>query len=183
MRKILIVIDFQNDFVTGVLGTPEARAIVDNVKNKVKEYRENEYEVYFTLDTHADYYLNTPEGLKLPVKHCIKGTDGHKLVDCVDSDHMFIFGYEYEKHSFGCKELVENMIRTHNEDEEIDQIELIGVCTDICLISNALMIKNAFWDKFTKIIVDASCCAGSTPEKHKAALEVMKSCHIDVINE
>lgn len=183
MKKVLVVVDFQNDFVTGPLGTLEAQAIIENVRKKVKEYRDEDFDVFFTMDTHAEYYLNTPEGLRLPVKHCIYGTKGHEKVDGIDPIRAYTFGYDYLKHSFGCDELVKDLLNDHNNEYEIDQIELIGVCTDICVITNALMIKNAFWDKFTKIVVDASCCAGTTPEKHRAALEVMRSCQIEVINE
>ena len=166
--KTLIVIDLQNDFVSGSLGSGEARAIIPRVKEKIKEYEERGDEVVFTKDTHYQDYLNTLEGKMLPVEHCIFGTDGWKIVNGLEIPNCRYV----EKNSFGYP-------NWHLCN--CDEIELIGVCTDICVVSNALIIRALYPDM--KITVDASCCAGSTPKRHKAALEVMKSCQINVIGE
>lgn len=171
MKKTLIVIDMQNDFVYGPLGTDEARAIVPNVKKKIEEYRERWDDIVFTMDIHYEDYLETHEGRYLPVEHCIEGT-GMALV--IPSDRYA--EAEFTKSTFGY-----NGWAHHRFVTESDMIELIGVCTDICVVSNALMLRSLCPE--ADITVDASCCAGTTPEKHKAALEVMKSCHIDIINE
>ena len=176
MRKVLIVVDMQRDFVDGSLGSPEAQAIVPNVVNKIKEYPCED--VYFTLDTHANGYLDTLEGKYLPVKHCIRATEGWQLIpeikiyDTIARNHV-------EKHTFG-NEMWYEKFGYQNGGKEIE-FELCGLCTDICVVSNALALRMFYPD--AKITVDASCCAGVTPEKHKAALEVMKSCQIEVINE
>lgn len=185
MNKCLVVVDMQNDFIDGVLGSPEAQAIVDNVCNKIKEYDNNEWDICFTRDTHTESYLNTPEGLKLPVKHCVFGTEGWELNEKVQNALKLKWNYslyDYNKNTFGSNRLVKDILEWH-ESKPYDEVELIGLCTDICVISNAMLLKNAFYDKFVEITVDASCCAGVTPEKHKAALEVMKSLQINVINE
>lgn len=171
MKKVLIVIDMQNDFIDGSLGTPEAQAIVPKVKDKIHQYQMNKDMIVFTLDTHYDNYLDTPEGKKLPIKHCIKNTNGWKISPDIDISDCLHF----EKDTFGYL----NWYLT--EVSLADEIELVGLCTDICVISNALILKNYFPD--IKIIVDADCCAGTTPEKHKAALETMKSCQVEVIHE
>ena len=168
--KTLIVIDMQNDFVTGPLGTPEARTIVPNVRKKIKEYRSAGAPVIFTRDTHYANYLDTNEGKHLPVEHCLYGTDGwHIVAGLADCDDLFIdkttFGY------YGWGLSVFSMI-PH------DGIEIVGVCTDICVISNALILKSVFPD--IDISVDATCCAGVTPESHEAALKVMEMCQINV---
>lgn len=192
MKKILVVVDMQNDFITGPLGTPEAVAIVDKVVEKI---RGGEWDcVCATSDMHFDDYLNTQEGFKLPVKHCICGTNGFKI-----NDRILLAAKDIPekcdvvpltKSSFGCVELVDWVGGVHNIDEEpgielIPQSEveltLVGVCTDICVISNALLLKAHYPEM--KIVVDAACCAGSSPEKHRMALEVMKSCQVDVVNE
>lgn len=176
--KTLIVVDMQNDFITGPLGTPEAQAIVPNVEKKIKEYRKAGNKIIFTRDTHRKNYLETAEGKKLPVEHCIKGTDGWQIgVSAVLDEYKFV-----DKNTFGYinwTEVFSNYIYGKCLIE--DGIELIGVCTDICVISNALILKATYPE--ANITVNASCCAGSTPEKHKAALEVMKSCQINVIGE
>ena len=185
MNKVLVVVDVQNDFVDGSLGTPEAQAIVPNVVKKIEEYINNDWDIYCTRDTHSESYLNTPEGLKLPVKHCIYKTHGWELnkyiVDALNNPFNYV--PVYNKRTFGCEELTTELLRYDEYDETIDEIELVGVASDICVISNALLLKNKFYNKFTTISVDASCCAGTTPERHKAALEVMKSCQIEVRNE
>jgi len=178
--KTLIVIDMQNDFVTGPLGTPEARAIVPNIKNKIEFYkilsREQKTNIIFTQDSHSKKYGNEEyliEEKKVP-KHCITGTPGWCIID-----ELFPYSIStIEKETFGVTKWVST--RMDDNDEE-SSIQIVGVCTDICVISNALILRAMYPN--IPIIVDASCCAGTTPEKHKAALEVMKSCCIEVINE
>ena len=173
MHKTLIVIDMQNDFVFGQLGTPEARAIIPKVQEKIKSV---EHEtgfannmVYFTRDTHYGNYLATKEGKKLPVPHCIYSSDGWQIIDKLPT-----YGRRFiDKLSFGY-----DSWRSDPDLHKADIIELCGVCTDICVISNALILKAMFPDK--EIVVDASCCAGTTPANHKAALQVMKSCQITI---
>lgn len=166
--KTLIVVDVQNDFVTGALGTPEAQMIIPNVKVKIKEYQDRGDEIIFTRDTHQSNYLETNEGKNLPVEHCIENTDGWKIVYGLDVPNCSIIN----KTTFGW---------THWNNRNFEEIELIGLCTDICVVSNALILKAMFPE--IKITVDASCCAGVTPESHKAALTTMKMCQINVIGE
>lgn len=181
--KILLVVDMQNDFVTGSLGTKEAQAIVPKIVDKINKGSYDK--VWFTKDTHHDDYLKTQEGKKLPIKHCIKGTEGHKIIP----ELLFCFpsASTFEKETFGSIEVggqLKYMTCPHQQSELSTsdlEIELIGVCTDICVISNALLLKAAFPE--AKISVDASCCAGTTPENHQKALDVMKSCQIEVINK
>ena len=174
MRKILIVIDMQNDFIDAALGTNEAVAIVDAVKEKIRSYpAEN---VIATMDTHGENYMETQEGLNLPVPHCIKGSDGWQIRP--DIAALLTGAKIYEKPTFGSMALAADL-RALSEKEEIE-LELIGLCTDICVVSNALLLKAAMPE--VRIFVDASCCAGVTPEKHLAALETMRSCQIRVIN-
>lgn len=177
-KKVLIVIDVQNDFVTGVLGTPEAQAIVPNVKKKFDEYKNNKNYVILTKDTHHSDYADTSEGRKLP-EHCMYGTKGWEIVDELDYKNLDSF-MVCCKSTFGFDDW--NWEETFGiaYDSSLLDIEIIGVCTDICVITNALLIKTYYPE--AKITVDASCCAGSTPEKHKAALDVMESCQINVIN-
>jgi nicotinamidase-related amidase len=179
MNRVLIVVDMQNDFVSGSLGTKEAQAIVPNVVKKIKEYSSDKTynEILFTMDMHTSNYLNTLEGKYLPVEHCIENTYGCELVDEVKELNN---GYTtYLKSGFGSIKLFDYLYEIPYDC--FDEIEVIGLCTDICVISNVLMLRSGLPDK--KITVDASCCAGTTPEKHKAALEVMKSCQIEIINE
>ena len=170
MRKILIVIDMQNDFIDAALGTKEALSIVDVVKKKILSYPADN--IVATMDTHFENYIETQEGKYLPVPHCIKGTDGWKI-------RPEIAAKVYEKPTFGNTALA-NDLKTLSEKEEIE-LELIGLCTDICVVSNALLLK-AFMPE-VKISVDAACCAGVTPEKHLAALETMRSCQIQISND
>ena len=170
MSKVLVVVDMQNDFVNGCLGSDEACRIVPNVRKKILEYQKNGDTIIFTRDTHDENYLQSQEGKYLPVPHCIYGTDGWKIVDDLEVENC-----EYiDKPNFGW---IHWDIK--NFDDK-DEIELIGVCTDICVVSNALILKAMYPE--THITVDASCCAGVTPESHSAALLTMKSCQIDVIN-
>ena len=173
MQNILIVVDMQNDFIDGALGTKEAEKIVANVKEKIDTYRSNNDEVIFTRDTHFDNYLETQEGKNLPVKHCIKDTFGWQISGNLDvADSVVI-----DKPTFGSTKLMEYLL----SKQDISEIQLVGLCTDICVLSNALSLRQAV--PWMPITVDASCCAGVTPEKHLAAVEVMKSWQINVINE
>lgn len=179
MKKLLVLVDFQNDFIDGALGTPEAIAIVPNVIKKVKEW---DGDIWFTVDTHYNNYFETNEGKHLPVLHCIKDTIGWELHDGVANivrekitPHEFQGG-TFLKNSFGSNRLAYNI-----KIEGYDYIEFIGLCTDICVISNAIIAKSYVPE--AQIVVDSNCCAGSTPENHKAALNVMKACQIDILEE
>jgi len=188
MKNLLVVIDMQNDFITGPLGNKECKSIVPNVINKINEASQNGCEIVFTLDTHGKNYLSTQEGKKLPVEHCIENTDGWKLVPEIENELSKVISLEkeedniydnytcFKKNTFGCTELGD-FVACGN----YDSVTLVGVCTDICVISNALLIK-AFSTE-TEIVIDASCCAGVTLESHKTALEAMKTCQITVIGE
>lgn len=164
--KTLIVIDMQNDFITGSLGSSEAVAIYGNVKRKIEEYKEKGQEIIFTRDTHTENYLSTAEGKSLPVKHCIKGTDGWQIVGGLMVQGAKII----DKPSFGF---------VGWGQYSFEEIEIVGLCTDICVVSNALILKALFPE--IKISVDSSCCAGVTPKTHNAALETMKMCQIEVL--
>ena len=171
MKKFLIVVDMQKDFVDGALGTAEAVAIVPDVVRKIEAF---DGEIFATLDTHFDNYMQTAEGKKLPVPHCIKGTDGWML-DRAVAAALEKKGYTaVEKNTFGSVDLPRLIEQAAGEDDF--RIEVIGLCTDICVVSNALILKAHFPE--TEISVDAKCCAGVTPEKHEAALETMRSCQI-----
>ena len=165
MKKTLIVVDMQNDFIDMALGTKEAVAIVPKVQEKIRAYAQNGDEIIYTRDTHGEDYLNTPEGRKLPVPHCLRGTKGWEI-----REGLYILGCKIiDKPNFGWP---------HWAEEKLEEVELIGLCTDICVVSNALLIKAAFPDAAVK--VDARCCAGVTPESHEAALLTMQMCQIDV---
>lgn len=166
--KTLIVIDMQNDFVSGALGSKEAVSILPNVKKKIAEYISAGYDVIFTRDTHSNNYLTTNEGKHLPVPHCIHGTKGWEIVDEIDIPEC----KHVDKTKFGW---------LWNDFKFDDDIELIGLCTDICVVSNALILKAIFPE--IEITVDASCCAGVTYETHMAALTTMKSCQINITGE
>ena len=179
MDKILVVIDMQNDFITGSLGSKDAEAIVPCVKAKIEEYIDNESLVIFTKDTHFGDYLDTLEGKMLPIKHCIFSSEGWKICDELQN-YLKDFPFSLlNKHTFGSL-LWDNGIIPEIDERDF-MIEICGLCTDICVVSNALILRAMYPN--TRIIVDAKCCAGTTPEKHKAALEVMKSCQIEVYNE
>ena len=176
MKKVLVVVDMQNDFVDGALGTKEAVSIVENVVNRIENF---DGKILATLDTHENNYMDTAEGKKLPVPHCIRMTNGWLLNEKVmmalsDKDYKTI-----EKKTFGSTRLV-NEIRKIKENDDLE-IEFVGLCTDICVVSNVLLLKAYFPE--VRMTVDASCCAGVTPEAHNAALTTMKSCQIDVIGE
>ena len=170
MKKILVVVDMQNDFIDGALGTPEAVAIVPYVKEKIESF---DGEVIFTRDTHAENYMDTQEGRNLPVPHCIKGTAGWEIRAELDALRKT---EAIDKLTFGSRDLVDVLAR----EEEIESITFVGLCTDICVISNAMVVK-AFYPEIP-LIVDAKGCAGVTPESHARALEAMKTCQIKVVN-
>ena len=172
MKKILVVVDMQNDFIDGALGTKEAQAIVDNAVKKIENF---DGEIYVTYDTHFEDYMETEEGKNLPVIHCVRDTDGWKLNEkiqaALDKKETYT---EIEKITFGSIDLP-FVLAEENEMDDCE-IELIGLCTDICVVSNALILKANYPENV--ISVDSSCCAGVTPEKHEAALETMRSCQI-----
>lgn len=172
MKKFLVVVDMQKDFVDGALGTKEAAAIVPKVAEKIRGFNG---EIFATFDTHFEDYLETAEGKKLPVTHCVKGTDGWQLdseVAAALADKGFT---PVEKLTFGSVDLP-GLIKKAAGDSDFS-IELIGLCTDICVVSNALLLKANFPEK--AISVDATCCAGVSPETHEAALATMRCCQID----
>ena len=205
--KILVVVDMQNDFIDGALGTPEAVEIVPAVVKKIKEF---DGLVVLTRDTHQENYMQTQEGSKLPVQHCIEGTDGWQInvevmeaadrqaealsesyADDDDAVMVTIDPSIFNKPTFGCVELGEALLRANRAEPDaengidaddteniIESIEVIGLCTDICVISNAMLLK-AFLPE-VPVIVDAACCAGVTPESHMRALGAMQACQIEV---
>lgn len=171
MSKILIVVDMQNDFIDGALGTKEAVAIVPYVKEVVEHF---EGKVFFTRDTHLDNYLETQEGKNLPVTHCIRWTEGwqiHPELEVLRKTDAI------DKETFGSKDLVEVL----KQEEAIEEITFVGVCTDICVISNVMVVK-AFYPE-VPLVVDAKGCAGVTVQSHLNALEAMKMCQVKIINE
>lgn len=173
MKHFLIVVDMQKDFVDGTLGTKEAIAIVPAVVKKIEDF---DGMIFATLDTHGENYMDTAEGRHLPVPHCIKGTDGWKLDKAV-AGALEKKGYTaVEKPTFGSVKLAGAIAAAAGEEDFT--LEVIGLCTDICVVSNALLLKASFPE--APIAVDAACCAGVTPQKHDAALETMRSCQIEV---
>ncbi len=174
MKKFLVVVDMQKDFVDGALGTKEAEAIVPAVVNEIEDF---DGEIFATFDTHFENYLESAEGKKLPVEHCIKGTDGWKFNSAVAAA-LEKKGYTpVEKLTFGSKDLPK-LLEERAGGEEFC-VELLGLCTDICVVSNTLLLKAYFPEK--AICVKESCCAGVTPEAHEAAINTMRSCQIDII--
>ena len=171
--KILVAVDMQNDFIDGSLGTEEARTIVPGVVEKIRTFNGR---VIATRDTHGKDYLNSAEGKKLPVKHCIRGTEGHRLCPQVAEAAEARGARILDKETFGSKDLPK--IVEELAEGTPESVELVGLCTDICVISNALLLK-AFFPE-TPILVDASACAGVTPESHENALKAMKMCQIEV---
>lgn len=175
MKSFLVVVDMQKDFVDGALSTKEAVAILPAVAEKIRTF---DGEIFVTYDTHFEDYMDTAEGKKLPVPHCIKGTDGWELHEEVAAA---LEGKTYtavEKPTFGSVDLPEYIAQAAGTEEF--SATLIGLCTDICVVSNALLLKAHFPED--TIMVDAACCAGVTPESHAAALETMCSCQIDVLH-
>ena len=176
MKKLLLVIDMQNDFIDGSLGTKEAQKILPAVIEKVREF---DGDVIFTRDTHFENYMETQEGRRLPVPHCIKGTAGWELAPELERLRAERNAPVFDKPTFGCKELP--VYLADHYPEGLESAELIGVCTDICVISNALLLK-AFFPELP-VSVTASLCAGVTPESHENALKAMKMCQIEVRQE
>lgn len=190
--KVLIVVDMQKDFVDGSLGTPEAQAIVPLVAETIKQMADPNTVCIFTKDTHEHFYLNTLEGKNLPVEHCIAGTAGHSIVDevfeaycCKDfKDPWEVYPLattnplRIEKPSFGSVEL-QNILATMNDNEPIEEITLMGLCTGICVLSNAILCKATLPEVLVNVVAD--CCACVTPASHKTALEAMKLCQINII--
>ena len=176
MKKILVVVDMKKDFGDGALGSKEAGAIVDNVVAKIKEF---DGDIIVTYDTHQDNYMDTREGRFLPVPHCIQDTDGWQLNDKV-SKVLEEKGITcvIHKPTFGSLELID-VVAQRMEEETSTEVTLIGLCTDICVVSNAMLLKAAYPEM--NICVDASCCAGVTVESHMAALSTMKMCQIEVL--
>ncbi len=176
MKHLLVVVDMQKDFIDGALGTAEAVAIVENAAQKIRDF---DGDIFVTYDTHFENYMDTAEGAKLPVRHCIKGTAGWELNETVakalaEKDYTPV-----EKITFGSTVLPELVKKTVG-DGAFD-ITLIGLCTDICVVSNALILKANFPE--TEVYVDAACCAGVTVDTHNAALATMKMCQINVVGE
>ena len=169
MNKLLVVVDMQHDFIDGALGTKEAMGIVKNVVNKITQW---DGDVICTMDTHKDDYLSTSEGKKVPVVHCVDGTYGWQIDDSICAA-MKSQAKIFTKETFGSMKLA-----SYIGESNYDYIEFIGLCTDICVISNVLMAKAAKPE--STIVVDASCCAGVTPETHEAALKTMEMCQIDI---
>lgn len=184
-KKVLIVVDIQNDFVTGSLGTPEAQAIVPNVVKKVEKYKSNNDPIITTQDTHYANYLETNEGKKLPIKHCIVSSDGWQIEDSI---YSCLRGYSYYKpilkHTFGSLELIEYLKPFITENKEIQSkysIELCGLCLDICIITNLVLLKTAFPE--ANIFIDLKCTAATTTEMYKNTVSILESLQIEVINE
>ena len=177
--KALFVIDMQNDFIDGVLGSPEAQAIVSKVAKKIEQAKQDEDTIIITtLDTHDDDYLKTEEGKHLPIPHCLRGTSGWKINNDIEKAlsnrnykcYKKSFGYHWNPESFMLSEVLKG----------VTEIEIVGLDTDFCVLANALGLKAAFPN--TLITIDAACCAGSSPEWHKKALDMLEHCHFNVIN-
>ena len=169
-KKLLVVVDMQNDFIGGALGTQEAQSILPAVRARIADARKEGEEVAFTRDTHGEEYLSTQEGKNLPVPHCIAGTAGHEIAAglCLAGERVF------DKPAFGSIELA-----AHVKERGFAAVELVGVCTDICVISNALLIK-AFCPE-AEVCVRAGCCAGVTPQSHQTALAAMRACQVKIL--
>ncbi|MBQ8600715.1 MAG: cysteine hydrolase [Clostridia bacterium] len=174
MKRFLVVVDMQKDFVDGALGTPEAVAVLENVAEKIEHFNGD---LFVTFDTHSENYLESAEGKKLPVPHCIKGTDGWLLHERIAAALKGRPCRMVEKSTFGSTELPERILSAAGGEDF--SIQLIGLCTDICVVSNALLLKAHFPEK--EIFVDSTCCAGVTPESHAAALTTMKMCQINIL--
>lgn len=180
MRKILVVVDMQNDFVTGCLGNAECEASVEEVVKVIKSGKYDE--VAITRDTHHEDYLSTQEGRKLPVEHCFEGTEGWQIVDEVQKaiDESFESGNirYFDKPVFGSVKLAE-YIKTVDQNEDKLSVDFVGVCTGICVISNVMLVKANCPEAEIKVIADACACV--TPQSHQTALDAMKTCHVDIV--
>ena len=175
-RNILIAVDLQNDFIDGALGTKEAETIIPVAAERIRKAAADGEEIYATLDTHGADYAETQEGIRLPVPHCIRDTKGWELRP--EIREALGDGILVEKPTFGSVRLPE-LIREKGEPDADTVIELLGLCTDICVVSNALLLKAAFPE--ARLRVNSACCAGVTPEKHRAALETMASCQVEIL--
>ena len=175
MARVLVVVDMQNDFVTGALASPGGPAIVDGVVDYIKKF---DGDVVYTLDTHYDNYLETQEGSNLPVPHCVKGTDGWKLPESIQAALDERGAVAFEKPSFGSPDLALAMVEK-NKAEAIDEIVLLGICTDICVITNTMTLK-CFLPE-VKVTVESSLCAGVTDEQHANALNAMRICQVNIV--
>ncbi len=173
--KVLVVVDMQRDFIDGALGTAEAEAIVPKVREKAAGYRDAGDCVIFTRDTHGSDYLDTQEGRKLPVPHCIKGTVGWEIDPRLETAGSLVI----DKPTFGSVRLTEKLSEM-DRTTGLESVELVGLCTDICVISNAMLIKATLPE--VPVLVDPVCCAGVTPESHDRAVEAMKACQIDIVS-
>lgn len=169
MKKLLIVVDMQNDFVTGSLGTEEAKKIIPNVRERIEKAVKEGWDIWFTKDTHEEDYLKTQEGKKLPVEHCIRQTQGWEIVNDLKKYVKFVI----EKPTFGSMKLAEAV-----KENNYEEVELIGLCTDICVVSNALLIKAICSE--LPIAVSENCCAGVTVDTHEAAIRTMQMCQIEI---
>ncbi len=179
MKKVLVVVDCQNDFITGSLRNEEAIKVVPNIVKKIKEFDGDL--IIATLDTHFDDYMETREGKALPFKHCVEYTPGWEIEDSImnalnEADNVCYI----EKHTFGSENVPLHIQRMFPDEKEFD-IEFVGFCTDICVVSNAIITKTVFYKNGT-IKVDASCCAGTSVNLHNSALDVMQKCQIDIVN-
>ena len=172
MQDILVVVDMQNDFIDGALGSKEAVASVTKVEEKIRNF---DGTVLFTRDTHESWYLDTQEGRKLPVPHCIRDTEGWQIRSELDKLRKT---KPIDKDTFGSTDLAGELVAM-NEDNEIGSITFVGLCTDICVISNAFLVKASLPE--VPIIVDAACCAGVTPESHENALKAMEMCQVEIV--
>ena len=192
MKKVLIVVDMQNDFITGVLGTEEAKAITPKVAQYIRDHADKDTVLFFTRDTHDADYLNTQEGKKLPVPHCLKDTYGWELAPEMeeaiydtrgkyfdfDTYFPYVGDHIIDKSTFGSIDL-QNVLYVLDEEDDIKEITLLGVCTDICVISNAMLTKATLPEATVKVVAD--CCAGVSPESHQRALDAMKMLQIEII--
>jgi nicotinamidase-related amidase len=174
MNNFLVVVDMQNDFTYGALHNEEAIAIIPGVEEKIRAFDGN---VIFTYDTHQENYMETQEGKNLPVPHCIEGTDGWQLVEPLEKLRKNGKCVTFKKNTFGSTALAAYLAE-ENAKKPIDEITFIGICTDICVISNVLLTKAHLPE--VKLSVDASCCAGVTPQSHRTALDAMKACQVNV---
>lgn len=172
MSKVLVVVDMQNDFISGSLGTEEAQAVVPAVVEKIRNRKAEGYDIIVTIDTHGPDYLNTQEGRKLPVEHCIRGSFGWQLQEDIAREAGDC--RRYEKETFGSRDLARDL-----GERPPEKIEFVGLCTDICVVSNVLGVKA--WLPETPICVDSTCCAGVTPQSHQAALDTMASCQVEIL--